>query len=78
MKQYATIQSGNGQRMDVALETEGAREVGTLLIDGVPYHVERIKAITLRHQYRVDADKDYVPQCDGQGRCVIVAPYSKR
>lgn len=78
MKRYATIMNTNGQQMDIPLSTEGAREVGILLIDGVRYHVERIKAGTLQRQYRVDADEDYVPQRDRRGRCVIVAPYSKR
>ena len=75
---YTTIQSTNGQQMDIPLEREGGREVGTLLIDGVPYHVERIKAAALQRQYCVDADRDYVPQRDGRGRCVILAPFSKR
>ena len=78
MKHHATIQSANGEEMDIVLEREGGREVGTLFIDGVQYHVERIKATTLERQYHVDGDKDYKPQCDSQGRCVIVAPFSKR
>lgn len=78
MKHYATIQNTTGQQIDVPLSREGTREVGALLIDGVPYHVERMKAKTLQRQYRVDADKGYDPQCDRRNRCVIVAPYSKR
>ena len=64
--------------MDIPLSREGAKEVGSLLIDGVRYHVERMKGKTLQRQYRVDVDVDYAPQCDGRGRCVIVAPYSRR
>ena len=78
MRHYATFQNTTGQQMDIPLSREGTREVGALLIDGVRYHVERMKAKTLQRQYRVDADSDYAPQCDGRGRCVIVAPYSRR
>ena len=78
MRHYATIQNTAGQQIDIPLLREGTREVGVLLIDGVRYHVERMKEKTLQRQYRVDADRDYTPQCDGRGRCVIVAPYSRR
>ncbi len=78
MRHCTTVANADGQQIEIALTREGTREVGTLLIDGVPYHVERIKAITLQRQYLVDADKGYIPQRDQSGRCVIVAPFSKR
>lgn len=78
MKQYITIQNIHGDRFDVPLLHDGTREVGMVLIDGISYHLERIKATTLQQQYRVDTDKDYKPQRDRRGRCVIIAPFSKR
>ena len=78
MKQYVTIQNTHGQRIEVPLSREGTREVGMLLIDGISYHLERINAATLQQQYRVDTDMDYTPQRDRRGRCVLVAPFSKR
>ena len=78
MKKVVTIESEGGESLTVALSTEGDREVGKLMIDGVPYHVERIKAAVLKRDYRVDRDVGYIPQHDKNGFCIIVAPYSKK
>ena len=74
---HLTIQNEDGQEVHVPLSPEADRDVGKLLIDGVPYHVERVNASTLQRLYRVDVDKDYAPQHDRSGKCVIIAPYSK-
>ena len=78
MRTYIAIQNIAGEQMDIPLSYDGEREVGTLLIDGIPYHVERLKVGTMMRRYRVDADKDYIPQRDCRGMCVTVAPFSKR
>jgi hypothetical protein len=78
MKHCLTIDNEQGDQIAVTLVPEGSREVGKLIIDGVPYHVERMKSATMNRRYVVDADEDYRPQHDSAGKCVIVAPYSMR
>jgi hypothetical protein len=78
MRSFVTIQTESGDAMAVAVSVEGDREVGKLLIDGVPYHVERIKAVALKRDYCIDGDEAYTPQHDKNGMCVIVAPYSEK
>jgi hypothetical protein len=77
MGSFATIRNLNGEQIDVPLEASGGREAGTVFIDGVPYHIERMAARALQRRYRVDADKEFEPKSDRRGRCVIVAPFSK-
>jgi len=78
MKNFLTIKTESGQAIAVPLSAEGLRESGKLIIDGVPYHIERIEATALKRDYRVDRDEDYTPQHDKYGMSVIVAPYSKK
>lgn len=78
MKKAVTIESEGGESLTVALSPEGGREVGKLMIDGVPYHVERIKAAVLKRDYRVDRDDAYIPRHDKNGLCIIVAPYGTK
>ena len=77
MKKAITIENEGGESLTVDLSPEGDREGGKLMIDGVPYHVERIKAGVLKSDYRVDRDVGYIPQQDKNGRCIIIAPYDK-
>lgn len=63
--------------LQVPLEQWGDREAGTIFIDDVPYHIERIAKQLLRKQYKIDADSDYVPQTDSGNCCVVVVPFSK-
>jgi len=78
MKERA-VQLGNGLNdfIEIPLVVEGDREVGTVLIDGVFYHFERIKKETLLCEYHVDNDPDYEPQTDAEGYCYILAPFCK-
>lgn len=78
MSAYVTIQNIAGEQMNIPLSRDGRREVGTLLIDGIPYHVERLKVTTMMRVYRIDTDKNYTPQRDRHGMCVVVAPFSER
>lgn len=78
MIRQLTIKNENDASIIVALEREGAREVGRIIIDGVFYHLERLKAKDLQRNYRVDNDDDYCPQHDNNGKSVIVAPFSKK
>lgn len=78
MKKSVRIMSESGDAIAVTLSSEGGRDVGKLTIDGVPYHVERLKAAVLKRNYRVDRDAAYTPQRDKNGMCVIVAPYCKK
>jgi hypothetical protein len=77
MKTSITLENEDGESLAVNLSPEGDREVGKLMIDGVPYHVERIKAAVLKSDYRVDRDVGYIPQQDKNGLCIIIAPYDK-
>jgi hypothetical protein len=63
--------------IEIPLVVEDDREVGTVLIDGIFYHFERIKKEALLSEYRVDTDPDYEPQTDAEGYCYILAPFSK-
>ena len=64
--------------LQVPLEKCGDREAGTIFIDNIPYHIERISKTLLCKEYKIDADPDYVPQTDNANRCVVVAPFSKK
>lgn len=77
MKEKRSVQLGNGLNdfIEIPLVAEDGREVGTVLIDGVFYHFERLKRETLLSEYRVDADPDYDPQTDTDGYCYILAPF---
>ena len=72
------IQNGAGERLEIETEFEDGREVATIHIDEVPYHIERISAKMLMSDYCVDTDPDYLPNTDLNGKCVIVAPFSGR
>ncbi len=64
--------------LQVPLEKFGNREAGTIFIDDVPYHIERLSKKLFRKEYKIDADSDYVPQTDNSNRCVLVAPSVKK
>jgi hypothetical protein len=70
-----SIQSKSGSTLIVPLEQFEDREVGVVLIDGVPYHIERVSKDLLRKAYKVDFDRDYIPKTDSTNRCVIIAPF---
>ena len=72
------IKTQNGLMLKVPLEKYGDREAGTIFIDDIPYHIERIPKKLLCKEYKVDSDPDYVPQMDNSNRCVVVAPFSKK
>ena len=70
------IKTQNGLTLQVPLKKCGDREAGTIFIDDIPYHIERMPKNLLCKEYKVDADPDYVPQTDNSNRCVVVAPFS--
>jgi hypothetical protein len=72
------IKTQSGLMLQVPLEKFGNREAGTIFIDDVPYHIERMSEKLLCKEYKIDNDSDYVPQTDNANRCVVVAPFSKR
>ncbi|MDE2058255.1 MAG: hypothetical protein KGL31_05445 [candidate division NC10 bacterium] len=72
------IASSDGDTISVPMQSEGPRQVGSVLVDDVKYHVERIRAAEYFSKYKVDADPEYEPQTDQNGYCVIFAPFSKR
>lgn len=76
MKEKVTIQSCS-DFIEIPMEVDDGREVGSLQIDGVSYHFERIKKETLLSEYKVDGDTDYQPQTDTKGYCYILAPFCK-
>ncbi|OHB75788.1 MAG: hypothetical protein A2Z34_04630 [Planctomycetes bacterium RBG_16_59_8] len=72
------IAISDGDTISVPMQLEGTRQVGSVLVDDVKYHVERIRAAEYFFKYKVDADPKYKPQTDQNGYCVIFAPFSKR
>jgi len=77
MAKNLKIQNGYGETIEIALLRDGTRDVGQVFIDGVPYHIERMKSDELMSEYKIDTDPDYSPQRDKHGRCVLIAPYCK-
>jgi hypothetical protein len=76
-KSQLTIDGGEGEFLRVDLKSDGQRRVGTIFIDGVRYHIEKIPVQEYQANYRVDIDKEYVPQTDANGSCILIAPFSK-
>ncbi len=72
----AKIQTASGESLVVPLSSDGNREVARLEIDGINYHLERIRKSDLLAHYKVDDNPDYDPQADDAGFCYLLAPYS--
>lgn len=72
----AEIRTASGDVLAVPLSSEDGREVARLVIDGVPYHFERVRREEILRHYRVDDDPDYAPEADAEGFCCLLAPYS--
>ncbi len=75
-KEAATIQTADGESVIVPLSLDGDRQVARLEIDGINYHLERVRKSDLLARYKVDDDPDYDPQSDDTGFCYLLAPYS--
>ena len=73
----ATIDDGLGRTVRIPLVHEGEFLSAQILIDGVPYHLERIPKSLLGAPYIVDTDPDYAPKSDSDGFCYIIAPFSE-
>lgn len=67
-----------GDSITVELQTDGRRQVGIVMVDGVRYHLERMRATELLSKYKADLDPEYRPQTDRQGCCVVLVPFSKK
>ncbi|MDX9715002.1 MAG: hypothetical protein RBT37_06210 [Dissulfurispiraceae bacterium] len=76
-KSQLHIDVEEGECLKVDLASDGQRQVGTIFIDGVRYHIEKIPVKEYRVNYRIDMDNEYEPHTDADGCCVIVAPFSK-
>jgi hypothetical protein len=64
--------------MEVNLAAEdGIKLAAEISINGVWHHFERIKKETLVKDYTLDSDPNYDPQCDDEGYCYIMVPFSK-
>ena len=74
----AEISTSSGDVLAVPLSSEGGggRDGARLVIDGVPYHFERVRRKEILSRYKVDDDPDYDPASDTDGFCYILAPYS--
>jgi len=79
MKGKATLQLSHSRDcfIEIPLILDGDREVATIVIDGIFYHLERIKKETLLSQYVIDRDTDYQPQTNVDGYCYILSPFCK-
>lgn len=73
----ARLQNENGDRISVQLLSDGEVERGVLLIDGVPYHIERMSSRRLVSRYLLDDDPDYCPKTDSKGCCILAIPFSE-
>lgn len=71
------IGNGLGEKIEVELEFEGDREGGSLFIDGISYHFERLEKERLLRDYKIDDDPDYHPKTDADGCCYLIAPFSE-
>jgi len=71
------ITNGLGATIEVELEFEGDREGGSVVINGINYHFERLKKERLLSDYKIDDDPDYQPQADADGCCYLIAPFSE-
>jgi hypothetical protein len=69
--------SDGGDSITVSLPHEGDREGTWITIDGVKYHIERIRKERLMAEFSIDDDPDYDPQSDAEGYCCVIAPFSK-
>jgi len=74
----AVIANSIGDSIFVNLQSDGQRQVASIRVDGVEYHLERMRAKELLSKYSVDADPDYSPQTDRQGYCFVLVPFSKK
>jgi hypothetical protein len=79
MNKKVTLQLSHGKDdfIEIPLISDGDREVATVLLDGIFYHLERIKKETLLSQYLIDRDAGYQPQTDTDGSCYILSPFCK-
>jgi hypothetical protein len=75
-KDAVTLQTASGESVLVPLSFDGDREVARLEIDGINYHLERVRKSDLLTHYKVDDDPNYDPQADDAGFCYLLAPYS--
>ncbi len=71
------ITNGLGAKIEVELEFEGDREGGSITIEGINYHFERLTKERLLSDYKIDDDPDYQPQTDADGYCYLIAPFSE-
>lgn len=80
MKSKVTLQLNHSRDhfIEIPLNLDGDREVATILMDGISYHLERIKKEALLSQYFIDRDTDYQPQTDNEGYCYILSPFCKK
>jgi len=73
---FAEIEAPSGDVLVVPLFSEDGCDSSCLIIDGLPYHLERISRDDLLSHYKVDDDPAYDPRSDVDGFCYILAPYS--
>lgn len=77
IKSYAVIKNAQGFSLRVPLESDGNIERGSITVDGVHCHIERMSQQRLASLYRVDDDPNYTPASDSLGRCILVVPFSE-
>lgn len=51
MNKMVVLENGNGEMLTIELTPEGDTFLGSVRVDGVPYHVERVSAERLRTRY---------------------------
>src|SRR5690625_6456048 len=66
----ATIDDGLGRTVRIPLVHEGEFLSAQILIDGVPYHLERIPKSVLGSQYIVDRSEEHTSELQSRGHLV--------
>jgi hypothetical protein len=72
------IENENGEKLKVVMTDECGVLLGTLFVDGVPYHAFLATSDEISHggQFVVDRDPDYRPKESPTKRHMLIAPYS--
>jgi hypothetical protein len=75
-KEAVTLKFHIVESICVSVSSDSDRLAACLEIDGINYHLERIRKSELLTHYKVDSNPDYDPQADKEGYCYLLAPYS--
>ena len=64
--------------MELTLDLEGGKYVATIILNGVPCHLEAVNPVGFELSYNVDDDPEYVPKVDHQGHAFLLVPFARK